>query len=111
MEDAVKPLHSGQADRDDQPHEAASPSVTRCELVPYGNRLNGKRRRRYPVYRNNNWQIGTGMIESTARQLVAVRLKGPGMHWSKPGASAVTALKAHHINHGWHQLWTNLVIP
>jgi hypothetical protein len=65
----------------------------------------------YPAYRNNNWQIGTGMIESTARQLVAVRLKGPGMHWSKLGASAVTALKAHHINHNWHQLWTNLVIP
>lgn len=65
----------------------------------------------YPTYRNNNWKIGTGMIKSTARQLVAVRLKGPGMYWSKPGASAVTALKAHHINHNLHQLWTNLVIP
>jgi len=36
----------------------------------------------YPVYRDHNWQIGSGMIESTAKQLVGIRLKGPGMHWS-----------------------------
>ena len=58
-----------------------------------------------PVYRNHNWQIGSGMIESTARQLVGIRLKGPCMHWSPLGASAITALRAHNINNNWHQLW------
>ena len=50
------------------------------------------------------------MIESTAKQLVGIRLKGPGMHWSPLGASAITALRAHNINYNWHQLWKTLVI-
>lgn len=64
----------------------------------------------YPIYRDRNWQIGSGMIESTAKQLVGIRLKGPGMHWSPLGASAITALRAHNINNNWHSLWRNLII-
>jgi hypothetical protein len=62
----------------------------------------------YPRYRAANWQIGTGMIESTAKQLVALRLKGPGMHWTEAGAVAVTALRAHNLNDHWHSFWKNL---
>lgn len=64
----------------------------------------------YHIYRDHNWQIGSGMIESTAKQLVGIRLKGPGMHWSPLGASAITALRAHNINNNWHSLWKNLNI-
>lgn len=64
----------------------------------------------YPHYRKQNWQIGTGMIESTAKQLVGLRLKGPGMHWSEPGAIAITALRAHSLNHNWNQFWKTLVL-
>lgn len=64
----------------------------------------------YPTYRARNWQIGTGMIESTAKQLVGIRLKGPGMHWSQLGASAITALRAHNLNNNWHYLWKNLTL-
>ena len=62
----------------------------------------------YPRYRTTGWQIGTGMIESTAKQLVALRLKGPGMHWTEPGAVAVTALRAHNLNDNWHSFWNAL---
>lgn len=62
----------------------------------------------YPRYRAAGWQIGTGMIESTAKQLVGIRLKGPGMHWSEAGAVAVTALRAHNLNDNWHNFWKNL---
>jgi hypothetical protein len=65
----------------------------------------------YPSCRNNTWQLVTGMIESTARQLVAVRLKGTGMHSAKPGASAITTVKTNHINRNSNQLRTNHVIP
>lgn len=51
-----------------------------------------------PSYREQDWQIGTGMIESTAKQLVGQRLKGPGMHWSIQGATAMTALQAQDLN-------------
>lgn len=59
----------------------------------------------YPRYRRNDWQIGSGMIESTARQLVGQRLKGPGMQWSVDGATAITALRAQDLNGEWHSFW------
>lgn len=64
----------------------------------------------YPAYRQKGWQIGTGMIESTAKQLVGTRLKGPGMHWCLDGATAVTALRAQDLNGRWHEFWNTLVL-
>lgn len=64
----------------------------------------------YPRFRSQGWQIGSGMIESTARQLVGLRLKGPGMHWTEAGALAITALRAWSLNHRWHQFWHTLVL-
>jgi hypothetical protein len=64
----------------------------------------------YPVYRAAGWQIGTGMMESTAKQLVGIRLKGPGMHWCREGATAVTALRAYDLNGEWHSLWQHLCL-
>lgn len=67
-------------------------------------------RTEYPDYRSRDWQIGTGMIESTAKQLVGLRLKGPGMHWCPHGATAITALRAQDLNGRWHSFWRNLVL-
>lgn len=64
----------------------------------------------YPAYRRRGWQIGTGMIESTARQLVGLRLKGPGMHWAPDGATAMTALRAQDLNGCWHAFWKSLTL-
>ncbi|MFP5368556.1 MAG: hypothetical protein ACLGIS_17320, partial [Actinomycetes bacterium] len=64
----------------------------------------------YPAYRAAGWPIGTGMIESTAKQLVGMRLKGPGMHWSREGATALTALRAHDLNGEWLSLWKHLCL-
>lgn len=64
----------------------------------------------YPAYRHRGWQIGTGMVESTAKQLVALRLKGPGMHWCARGATAVTALRAQDLNERWHTFWNHLTL-
>jgi hypothetical protein len=64
----------------------------------------------YPTYRRHDWQIGTGMIESTAKQLVAQRLKGAGMQWSEWGALAMTALRAQSLNRHWHRFWETLVL-
>ena len=61
----------------------------------------------YPGYRASGYAIGTGMMESTARQLVGLRLKGPGMHWSQEGALAVTALRATELNGQWDQFWAS----
>lgn len=64
----------------------------------------------YPQARANGWQIGSGMIESTCKQLVAQRLKGPGMHWSESGALAITALRATDLNGNWNDFWATCSI-
>lgn len=64
----------------------------------------------YPRFRSQSWQIGSGMIESTARQLVGLRLKGPGMHWTEAGALAITALRAWSLNQRWRQFWNQLAL-
>ena len=67
-------------------------------------------RMNYPRFIAQGWPIGTGMMESTGKQLVACRLKGCGMHWSRPGATAITALRAEDLNGHWHQLWAHLTL-
>jgi hypothetical protein len=64
----------------------------------------------YPTYRSTGWQIGTGMMESTCKQLVGQRLKGPGMHWTEQGALAVTALRATNLNRKWTTFWNSLLL-
>lgn len=64
----------------------------------------------YPAYRAAEWPIGSGMIESTGKQLVGLRLKGPGMHWTEAGALAVTALRATDLNGSWNSFWNSLAL-
>jgi hypothetical protein len=59
----------------------------------------------YPTYRNKGWVIGSGMIESSCKQVVGQRLKGAGMQWSEEGALAMAALVCHRINGTWKQFW------
>jgi hypothetical protein len=61
----------------------------------------------YVEYRAAGYVIGSGMMESTCKQLVAQRLKGPGMQWSEAGALAMTALIAHRINGTWNRFWAS----
>lgn len=61
----------------------------------------------YVEYRAAGYVIGSGMMESTCKQLVGQRLKGPGMQWSEAGALAMTALIAHRINGTWDRFWAS----
>lgn len=61
----------------------------------------------YVDYRAAGYVIGSGMMESTCKQLVGQRLKGPGMQWSERGALAMTGLIAHRINGSWDRFWAS----
>lgn len=61
----------------------------------------------YVEYREKGYVIGSGMMESTCKQLVATRLKGSGRQWSEPGALAMTALIGKRINHHWDAFWSS----
>lgn len=58
----------------------------------------------YPDYRQHDYATGSGMIESTCKQVIG-RLKGPGMQWSEEGALAMTSLIAHRLNGTWNDFW------
>ncbi|PIU60695.1 MAG: hypothetical protein COS85_23130 [Armatimonadetes bacterium CG07_land_8_20_14_0_80_59_28] len=59
----------------------------------------------YSEHRDQGRTIGSGTVESTCKQLFNMRLKGPGMFWSVPGAQAVIHLRCVNLSRRWDQLW------
>lgn len=52
----------------------------------------------YPTYRDNGWPIGSGQIEGMNKSVIGSRMKGSGMHWSRPGASRMASLRTFRSN-------------
>ena len=50
------------------------------------------------------------LLELSGKQLVGVRLKVPGMHWTENGALAMAALKTADLNSHWHTFWKTLTL-
>jgi len=61
----------------------------------------------YVDYRARGLVIGSGIMESTCKQLVGQRLKGCGRQWSESGALAMTALIGERINRSWDAFWAS----
>jgi hypothetical protein len=59
----------------------------------------------YVDYRAKGLVIGSGMMESTCKQVVEHRLKGNGMQWAESGALAMTHLISHRLNGTWTNFW------
>jgi len=53
------------------------------------------RRMHYPAFRRQGLPCGSGAVESGAKHVVQLRMKRPGQRWSRPGAQAILALRAH----------------
>lgn len=62
----------------------------------------------YLEMRIQGWVIGSGMVESGAKQFKA-RLAGPGMHWSRKGAEKMlcirSAILSNRFNQSWHSAY------
>jgi hypothetical protein len=59
---------------------------------------------RYPVFREQGWQIGSGPTESQCK-LSTKRLKGHGRRWDRPNAAAVAALDTLDRSGQWQTYW------
>jgi hypothetical protein len=55
----------------------------------------------YDRYRAAGWDIGSGMVESACKHLIAAREKGAGMRWSEAGAHTVAAVRVLLLNDEW----------
>lgn len=63
-----------------------------------------KRRMNYLEMRNERWLIGSGPIESDAKQIKG-RVAGPGMRWSRPGADNILLIKTEIMSHRFDRYW------
>ena len=64
-------------------------------------------RMNYLEMREHEWPIGSGMVESGAKQFKA-RFCGPGMRWSRSGAENLLPIRAAILSHRFDELWTNV---
>lgn len=62
---------------------------------------------RYPEFRKNHWQIGSGPTEAECKTTTH-RVKGRGRRWDSANAEAMMALAALHDSGMWNQHWQTL---
>jgi hypothetical protein len=63
------------------------------------------RRMQYQAFHEEGYPIGSGTVESGCKQLVGMRMKGPGMRWSRLGAENMLALRAEYLSDRWDEAW------
>lgn len=63
-----------------------------------------QRRMNYQEMREEGWAIGSGMVESAAKQFKA-RFAGPGMRWSRSGAERLIPVRAAIMSGRFEELW------
>lgn len=100
-------LYQGHAARIAQElSEAAAhvPAVAADLQTQAGYFRNNQRRMNYQQMREGEWLIGSGMVESGAKQFQA-RFKGPGMHWSRSGAERLLPIRAAIMSRRFDTFW------
>lgn len=65
---------------------------------------NNKDRMDYAAYRKNGYQIGSGTIESAAKQIGSLRMKVPGAIWNVDSARYVAKARAAYLSDQWSLL-------
>jgi len=84
-----------------QPHTA---EILRTEA---GYFENNKRRMDYLECREEGYLIGSGVVESGAKQFKA-RFTGPGMRWSRPGIERLIPVRSAILSHAFDILWPSV---
>jgi hypothetical protein len=65
-----------------------------------------KERMKYPEYRAQGLPIGSGVVESACKHVVATRCKRAGMRWDEEGAENILALRCQDLNGRWDEIWS-----
>ena len=65
---------------------------------------NNQHRMNYLELREDGWLMGSGMVESGAKQFKD-RFTGPGMRWSRPGAERLLPIRAAVMSRTFDDAW------
>ena len=64
--------------------------------------ISHKARMPYAALRREDFDIGTGAVEGAVRNLVGLRLDGPGMRWGRDRAEMILHMRCVVLNGQWH---------
>ncbi len=65
---------------------------------------NNQERMRYALFREKNYLIGSGTVESACKQVVTMRLKRPGASWTEYGAKMVAKARTAWLSGQWETI-------
>jgi hypothetical protein len=68
-----------------------------------------RERMQYADFVERGLPIGSGPVESAAKNLVQARLKRSGMHWTRSGGQHVLDLRAYLKSNRWEPMWNTLL--
>lgn len=89
---------------------AATPALASDELsaaITYFQ--HNHKRMQYMTFREDGFPIGSGMVESAAKQFKA-RFTGPGMRWSRTGLQRLIPIRSAVLSHSFDLLWNSVFI-
>ena len=67
--------------------------------------LKHAKRMRYKYFQENGYHIGSGIIESACKHVVAERCKQAGMRWTREGINAILFWRCLLKNGNWQTFW------
>jgi hypothetical protein len=67
-----------------------------------------KQQMHYPLFQSQGWPIGSGIVESGNKVVVAARLKGAGMHWAAEHVNPMLALRNILCSGRWKEDWPKI---
>ena len=87
----------------------ATPALSRPDVLrrEAGYFEHNQHRMNYLEMREEEWPIGSGMVESAAKQYKA-RFCGPGMRWSRAGAEKLLPVRSAILSHRFDDVWTQV---
>jgi len=62
-------------------------------------------RMRYADFRRQGLFVGSGVVEAGCRNVIGLRLKQSGMHWTVRGANTIIALRCAELSGRWEEFW------
>jgi len=85
--------------------ESASLAQAAAVEQELGYFLRNVERMQYGTFRAKGYFIGSGVVEAGCKAVIGARCKQSGMHWSKPGAQNILALRCLHNSNRLEDFW------
>ncbi len=85
-------------------HQLACESTAKIIEITANYFENHRERMRYDYFRSQGYQIGSGTIESAAKQIGLMRMKVPGASWNLENARKVAKARSAYLSDSWQSL-------